>query len=201
MGRSNRASRSRIRTRRSMKHYMIDIETFGTCESAMIISAAVLPFKLDGDGAEKPPERHFTPAIYPTWEDQCDAGATIDPLTLDWWFRQIGNGCVATDLEQRRMPASAAFAQFANSIQPSDCTRVWAKGPDFDCRILEAAFRRHSIACPWRYWQCRCVRTITDLADMPRTEGFSNSAHDALLDARTQIYDVQQAWRAINKIK
>ena len=76
---------------------------------------------------------------------------------------------------------------------------VWAKGPDFDCKILQHACEAVSIPYPFHFSNHRCVRTIIDVAfpDPDQRPEFTGVAHDARDDAINQALSVQMAYQAL----
>lgn len=171
-----------------MKDCMIDIETLGTSPRAPIISIGARMFDRQ------------------TWElgDSFYMKAapdlsrySADFSTIQWWLGQ----------------SEAARAEFANSglslhfaltgltyaiAKKWKPQAVWAMPPTFDVVILENAFRTEGVAVPWAYDASRCVRTVCDLAKLPKEERAKAVVeHNALADCDAQILTLKAAFARI----
>jgi exodeoxyribonuclease VIII len=196
---------------------MIDLETLGTRAGAPVITiGAVLFDPLATDTVEGLLSRSFYRAISITEAVNNSDGVAGD--TLEWWFRQSDEAIKAlvADPIYSTSQALEAFYHYAESrgmgwtaeFFPEHphlpkVGRVWAKSPDFDCKMMESLWRRFPkwYAWPYRYNQYRCVRTLMDLA-WPSGPGgrpiFDVGAkHDARVDAVEQALTVQAGHRAL----
>ena len=81
---------------------------------------------------------------------------------------------------------------------PQACL-LWAKSPDFDCKILEYAYDStgERLSQNLGYHSYRCVRTVTDLGfpDPDDVPEFAGVKHDQRADAVNQALIVQAAYR------
>lgn len=111
-------------------HVMVDIESLGLKPGAVILSIGAVQFSDAGFGAS------FYRAI--DVFDSLMHGLTINPETVEWWRKQSAEarGALMSDPH----PLDAALQDFAKFLdrRPLE-TEVWAKGPDFDLVLLEAA--------------------------------------------------------------
>ena len=166
-------------------HIMIDIETLGNKEHAVILSLGAVAFTAEEIGEE------FHMAL--DVQQQLDAGRCVDASTIAWW---IGQDKAAQEalLDLERHPVSTVLESFQNFVlrnMRGDDDTIWSKGSDFDVVLLRTLYRRSRIkAEPWKFWQARCVRTALMLAgnDVP----FEGVKHNALADAIHQAKQVQK---------
>lgn len=189
-------------------HLMVDIETLGIESWAPIVSIGAVLFDPQAtDTFEALHDRSFLRLI-----DIEDAIKTCGPVnggTIKWWFGQkdeaikrLINGdaislkgalsdlWIYSHVRGDRNPAVALLPLPTN---------IWAKSPDFDCKIIESACGRVQIKYPFFFATQRCVRTAVDLAfpdgDVP--EFTSGVGHDARDDAVNQALLVQACYRAL----
>jgi hypothetical protein len=86
-------------------------------------------------------------------------------------------------------------------------SRFWAKDPDFDMRLMQHYYEHPDISArmPWKFWECRSVRTVQDLAwpdgDRPEFDVRGGVAHDARWDAVTQAMLIQAGMRRLGIAK
>ena len=176
------------------RHLMLDIETLDTNITAAIVAVGAVCFDPRSDKLLKQHEFHCTISRYSNekW------GRTESKATLLWWAQQSEEAKRAVfgghplGLSQ----GLSEFTRWVNCLRPK-CTRVWAKSPDFDCKIMQDACSELRIMWPFKFWESRCVRTIMDLAypegDFPHIN-VDGPKHDALSDARLQAKQVQHAY-------
>lgn len=150
-------------------HVMIDIETLGLQQNAVIISIGAVSladlsntFYVELDLHQ--PERSFDASTLKFWLEQERAGNQIP----------IGSVYIHDALEMFGM----WVRQFANP-------KVWCKGTDFDIKILAHAFNEHGMAPSWKYNDVRDCRTVFKL--LPHDFADTNQTpHNALADAQFQ---------------
>lgn len=176
------------------RHLMIDIETYDTEITAVILSIGAVVF--DPRGYTLDDEFH----IKLSTASQSDR--TTSPSTVTWWDQQSPKARESVFVG-KKIPiniALTAFTIWINKLQPT-CTRIWAKSPDFDCAIVNHACKEQHIRFPFKFWEYRCCRTIIELAypegDFPHMEG-DGPHHDALADAKRQAKEVQHAYHVLN---
>jgi hypothetical protein len=177
------------------RHAMIDVETFGTGERAIVASIGAVSFTED-DVDEK---GSFYMA--PSWQQQITSKGTVTEGTLRFWLRQpdaqrevllrTGMTGVSATLKALTDWFSASFGK--------DKFLVWAKGPQFDLALVGSLYDRWFAEKPWEYWQERCVRTAlmhraTETVGPPK----GNMEHHALDDAVHQAMQVQAFLRALH---
>ena len=174
------------------KHLMVDIETYDTEVTAVILSIAAVVFN----------PRGFLPLDeFATTVDRHQPFRSASIATADWWEQQDEAAREAT-FGGAQLPLNMAllnFTSWVNRLSPT-CTRVWAKSPDFDCSILAHACKQQDIIWPFKFWEVRCCRTVMELAypegDFPAVD-VKGPLHDALVDAKKQVVEVQHSFHKL----
>jgi len=197
---------------------MVDIETLGTVMGAPVITiGAVLFDPYASDSSEELARRVFLRRL--DISDAIKIGPNVDGGTMRWWFEQddnaikalIGDDAVSAqeafkDLEEYCSERGTfASTKYFDDIRDFPKTnRYWAKDPDFDMRLMQHYYDHPSISAkqPWKFWECRSVRTVQDLAwpdgGLERPDFVvPGVAHDASWDAITQAMTVQAAMRRL----
>lgn len=153
------------------QHTMIDIETMGTEESAIITSIGACTFSFK--------ENKIISKFYDRVEwKHGQQGRAPDLSTLHWWLQQSPEAqkeCIANGKPLRKV-----LEEFKDWLPKKPM--VWGNGPCFDISILEHAFKTLDMGVPWKYHAVRCHRTIkmlaTGIAPDPVREGTHHNALD-----------------------
>ena len=157
-------------------HIMLDLETFGSGSTAVIVSIGAVKFYPGHDDLLD----SFYTAVSPS---SCTrVGLKMDASTMLWWMaperadarNQLLNG-EAVELPE----ALDGFAQWLGAKRGP----VWGNGAAFDNVILRNAYFAIGEEAPWPFWNDRCFRTLKALAPKnlePRRQG---THHNALDDA------------------
>jgi hypothetical protein len=174
------------------RHLMVDIETLDVSISAAIVSVGAVVF--DPRGID------YQETFSLTIDEKSNRfhGRSVSDATLTWWAQQPSEarertfGGPHTELSS----AMRSFTSWINRLAPT-CTRIWAQDPDFDVKILDHCCRSLNIIWPFRFWECRSVRTAKELAypngDFP-VIAMDGAKHDALSDAKAQVIAVQHSF-------
>jgi len=175
------------------RHLMIDIETLDINVTAAIVSIGAVTFDPRGEDTDG---EMFSVTI--DQDSNQFHSRSISQSTLDWWSIQSKEaqdrtfGGPHTELST----ALRNFTIWINRLNPT-CTRVWAKDPDFDIKILEHACQGLNIRWPFKFWENRSCRTAMELAypegDFPKIV-LNGAKHDALTDARAQVTEIQHSY-------
>ncbi len=122
-------------------------------------------------------------------------GFTIDPDTVAWWRKQPDEAKVRI---KKGIPVRDALNKLGNFILKGDI--VWAKGPDYDLVMLNAAYGMLDMRTPFQFRNARCVRTILDLGKRLGLLNIEREGvkHFALDDA---VYQAQQIMKVINHVQ
>lgn len=171
-----------------MRDVMVDIETLGGGPGSVIVSIGAVEF---GD-------RGLCREFYRVIDvlDSLLAGLRVDDATIEWWRMQTHEAKAALYAADARRCLADALTDFARFLD-GDEPRVWAKGPDFDLVLLQAAYKAAGQPIPWKYRNARDVRTILALKDAPVAEANGHAKHHALHDARYQAAQVMAVYRAL----
>lgn len=146
-------------------HVMIDIETLGTKQDAVILQIAAIGFAKGGRDSIG-----FTVDV--TIQDQLDLGRTIDPVTVAWWIDKTNPSARENVFGRNKsMPYSLKEAlkllneyiekyllNDTKNNTPED--RIWANSPSFDLAIIRNAMESCGITPCWKYWQEADYRTL-----------------------------------------
>lgn len=181
------------------RHLMVDLETMGNKSNAPIVSIGAVFFNPNtgNTGAE------FYTAV--SLESSMLLGGVPDAGTIIWWLKQSpeARSAIAIADTITLIDALELFSNFIseNSDAGSD-VQVWGNGASFDNVILRSSYDRADIECPWKFWNDRDVRTMTELGKAiginPRYDiPFDGDMHNALSDARHQVKYVSAIWQKL----
>lgn len=190
-------------------HVMVDLETLGTHQNAVVTQISAVPFTEDEIFIDKA----FN--VYLNVDEQQKVGRTISGSTVAWWLNQhveareiLSNGL------RNPAPVENALHDFHNwpsliGYTWSQVHGIWAKGPSFDLAIVDHLAEQFDMRSPFlgKFRQYRDVRTLEPYvsaygigkAHENTPAGYVGYAHDALFDCVKQIKDVQAAWYEIGQ--
>jgi len=180
-------------------HLMIDIETMDVEPTAAIVSIGAVIFDPRGDDNVDTLSNNFEIRI--SLDSNQRADRSFSASTMVWWMNQSEEARQATFMGDT-VPLGIGLQNFSSWInrQKPKASRVWAKSPDFDCKILEHAFKNENLIWPFKFWESRCVRTALELAfsdgDFPNV--VAGTAHDALADAKKQVIQIQHCYHILD---
>jgi len=169
--------------RSEYKDIMLDLETFGTGQNALVVSIGAVLF--DRSTATLGPGFYANLNL----QQMIDAGFRIDASTLEFWLKQ---GDAARDkLFTNPLDVFTTLMGFAQFVTDDNeggvCreTRVWGNGSRFDNALLGNVYQRLGLVEPWGFFNDRCYRTFKNENDpekrlLPNNVG---TAHNALDDA------------------
>lgn len=198
---------------RMIDHIMIDLETLGNGPDGAIASVGAVAFDplremVCGMTARQalsstPEQLGATGLSFYVRVDLARSASpgVIDASTVEWW---LGKDKAAQQelVGQGRMPLEQVLTVFHAWVQQvaHPAARVWAKPPNFDVRLMEAAYRRcfkpsDTPRWPFLFWNERCARTI--MAISPASKIANPAAHNALSDAVVQACEVSRALVAL----
>jgi hypothetical protein len=181
-----------------VQHIMIDIETLGVNENAVITSIAAVSFKIDYITYEVTsigvsPNKRFEANLELSQPDRF-----IDQSTFIWWQNQpeeARNKWFKATNKQSLNDALEALMSFIHELGNPKEMYFWARGVNFDYSILNHAFKQVGLIAPWRYSQLMDVRTLDALLpkDFIKTLPTIGTAHNAIDDCYFQIEYIAQA--------
>jgi len=174
----------------SLDHVMVDVETLGTGERAVVASIGAVYFTQDSVDEEG----GFYEAL--KWQEQLDSGGTVTEGTIKFWLKQL-DGVREPLLRGGGSDVLAALTRLDGWFRGLPCTSepcVWAKGPQFDLVLVRSLYKRMGMRdAPWKYWQERDVRTALMLsAAYNVARGVGSDEHHAFDDAVHQARQVQR---------
>ena len=146
-------------------HVMLDLETLGTSQDAVIVSIGACMFDPRDSGVEHTFSAHLNLE---------QPGRTVTDSTIRWWMCQSDKARSAA-FSERLERASLPFAlnAFAQWFCANGGAEVWGNGATFDASILEHAYRTtwSAPSAPWAFYNIRDLRTLRALpeaADVPQ---------------------------------
>lgn len=178
-----------------MQHVMLDLETLGTSNKAVVLSIGAVKF----DPYSSDLGQTFYVELTGDLKTQQANGRIIDASTVLWWMQQ---GAMAKQVFSDppiegviRASTVSALLQFRDFINdPETC--LWGNGADFDNAILADLYRDMAIPVPWSFRFNRCFRTIKGM--FPEvTIARDGVHHNALDDAVHQAKHLQEIMKCI----
>ena len=171
------------------EHVMVDLETMGTSNFAVICSIGAVKFDPFGDGVSD----KFYCAV--DMESCAQLGMRFEGKTIAWWLAQKEKAREA--ILQKPQDITSALFGFSHWFG-RESLPVWGNGATFDNVILRNAFTLIKSSCPWSYKHDMCYRTERRLD--PDGVLFSpvGTAHNALDDAEAQALHLQKIVRHFN---
>ena len=158
-------------------HMMVDIETLGTSEDAMILSIGAVIFN-ERDGA--------IDGKYWVIRPETRVGS-ISHDTVAWWMQQSEAARVEVfgdpALQEYSFGLYDAVTDLVNTTKEWDIQGIWGNGVDFDNKILGYWANLYDLQWPFRL--NRCYRAIKNMFP-PSIEHHPTVAHNAYDDAMAQ---------------
>ena len=161
---------------------MVDIETLGTTDDAVILSIGSVIFDPDtGD---------IIAEFYTNVDPASQPRRRISPDTIMWWMKNSDEARAAvTEPGALLVDALAAWerwlSRWNNHEEP---LLIWAKSPSFDVAILRHAAMDVLGRFPFGFRQERDVRTVEDaLKRFVDDYQVVEPGHHALDDAKSQV--------------
>lgn len=176
---------------------MVDIETLGTKQNAVVLSIGAVRFRMgvqDDVDTIMDGDRNFYARL--DTDEQELRGRTTDEDTLAWWKRRSSQA--RNVLTETGEPVQSVLARF--TIFCADAKRMWGNGNMFDNAIIRSLYDDYNQDYPIPYWRDLDMRTLTWLwnfitdwrskGKLPKVDlGTKHTADD---DARRQALIVQQ---------
>jgi len=168
----------------TMNNIMIDIETLGTSNNALITQVGACYFdRQTGIIGDK-----FSMNVQ--IQDGLNNGFEVDAGAIKFWLEHT-----PTFLKEA-VPVKEMLGKLREFI--SKKTLIWSHAT-FDAVILKNAYRRFKEKTPFSFRNVRDIRTLVDLAHIKykKKEG-DDKSHDALEDC---IYQVKYCCECFKKLK
>jgi len=171
-----------------MYDVMVDLETLGNEQKAVVTTIALVQFDLASGEVGKElhidvdPQSCIDIGFKPTWD------------TIKWWMSQKEAADKVMNIpEESRLPigeAMQAVADFMEDIGYKD-VRPWGNGVGFDLSILSAYYSHYQSMEPWQFWNERDVRTLVAMHPkghkIKKALPFEGVEHYPIDDAKHQI--------------
>ena len=170
---------------------MIDLETLATSPNASVLTIGAVRFDPFNDDISNP----TCNKLYIKVDlDSCDElNLEVNEDTIAWWGQQSKEAQDEAFSAEGRMHVREAFNQLYKFCWGAK--RVWSHGASFDTIICENIFRKLNKACPWKFWEVRCTRTLFDIGIDPQRPPVLK--HHALEDAWNQTIGVQNVFKRL----
>lgn len=177
------------------EHVMLDIETFGTAASSVIVSIGAVAFNPFTDERSDHTFHRFIDI-----DAQLRLGRSIDASTLIWWLGQDDEArkSLIDGYDERCTPAGVleAFTFWLAEVADPRTVCVWGNGAAFDNALLASLYRTCEKQQPWMFWNDRCFRTLKALNKHVPAPAHDGVDHDALSDAVKQSKHLQAMFNA-----
>jgi hypothetical protein len=170
---------------------MFDIETRSTQPNASILSIGAIRF--NRGGPIKPLIEMDQLYIKIDMKSCDDVGMDVDQDTMKWWGMQdkeIQDEAFGGD---DRLPIKDALYALKDWIGAGTVI-PWGNGDDFDCVVLDQAYKSIGMKTPWRFWNTRDVRTVLDLAGMKPWHLLPDNKHHPVHDCYRQVDGIKKAF-------
>lgn len=168
-----------------MQHIMLDLETLGLTPNGVIASIGAVKF----DATTIIDRFHVGVDV----ADCQRRGLSIDASTVMWWLHPDRHEAREKLLALAQVDLYAAldgFSLWVAETPPDQLGSLWGKGSTFDNVLLKNGFDKVGLPYPFSYRQDECYRTIANrFPDVPYMQ--RDVAHDALADAESQAYHLQ----------
>jgi hypothetical protein len=179
-----------------MTDVMIDIETLSTNSNAIILTIGAVKFNRN---TELPCLEDCDTFYRRINIDSCKIlGMHSDNTTEKWWYTQDEKTRYEALLNPDRQSITNVLLDFSKWYKGSKY--IWGHGDDFDCVILNNAYKASKIKAPWQFWNTRDTRTVFDLANIHINDISVTEAHHALHDAYRQVKCILLAFNKLGLI-
>lgn len=148
------------------KHFVVDTETLGVKENAVVLSMAVVFFTFE----EKTSIQKLKQDSYYckfNVEEQIKLKRDVDTITLEFWSKQ-DPATIKMSVEPSKEDVSLqvgleGFAQFLKKYDYDWKTSfLWSRGIGFDFPKLESLCECIGFKIPFNMWKARDIRTFID---------------------------------------
>uniref|UniRef100_A0A6C0LWW7 3'-5' exoribonuclease Rv2179c-like domain-containing protein n=1 Tax=viral metagenome TaxID=1070528 RepID=A0A6C0LWW7_9ZZZZ len=176
-----------------MSNVMLDLETLSTDSNSVILTIGAVRFNRE----YKVPELSKCDTFYRRIKlGSCEeVGLQTSKDTQEWWDSQSKSARHEVFINKDRVGIHQALCEFVEWFGRS--SYIWAHGDDFDCVVLNSAYKACDILPPWKFWNTRDTRTIYDIAKVHINDVPVEIAHHALHDAYRQVVLLQNSFKIL----
>lgn len=206
-------SLGRYHTKEVRKDLMIDLETLGTNDNAVILSIGAIAFDPFGETESLIDENgeYVCPSFYRVLHKETQVGRVVEEGTVAWWSSPDKAEAYAQIIGHKdKVHLPQAMDELWDWIV-KNCAgnKAWACAPNFDIDMLSHAYRNTGVATlkgagagrffPMQFWDFMDVRTIETFVFGGKYKKTvrKGTHHNALDDCVTQALTIQEAWRRI----
>jgi len=174
---------------------MLDIETLSTSPNSLILTIGAIKFDRNKEMKDIKDMDTFYTRIN---QESCKKlNMDINKDTLEWWNLQSEESKFEAFTSEDRIDIKDALVKLSKFIK--NTKYIWAHSPNFDCIILENAYRLCKLEIPWRFYNLRDTRTIYDIGKVALTNIDTNK-HHSLYDCYNQITTLKLAFKNLKLI-
>ena len=173
---------------------MIDLETFGVCADAVVLTIGAVAFSLDGCLGNEI-------EIYPTVQDQIPQ-RKVEWGAISFWFNQGDTVRYQQSQAKRDKSLKESLISLTEFCEQnlSKNFKVWGNG--FDIPLLNQAYSSFGMETPWSYKKIMDLRTIVWLSKISVQKHFNNRVdlvkHNVISDCKIQIEFLVDGYNVIN---
>jgi hypothetical protein len=182
----------------NINNIMLDIETRSVQPNASILSIGAIRF--DRDGPIKPIEEMDSFYVRIDQMSCDDIGMDVNDDTMKWWKKQDKSIYDEAFGGEDRVSITDALIQLKEWIGGGVVT-PWGNGDDFDCVVIDQAYKAISVKTPWDFWNTRDVRTVLDLANMKPWDLINSNKHHPVHDCYSQVDGLKRAFMKLGLYK
>ena len=185
-----------------MNHCMIDLETLGTSNEAVISHLGAVVFELDGSIGHTHPLYHMLDI-----NDQQENGRLIEADTVKWWMEQSDE--VRAEFKKVPIAIPQSLSLFKDYCEAHKVKKIWGNGNTFDNMILRDLYNHtKNFRIPFHIdypvsfrddMDMRTFKLMVKLKDPHYKFKYLEDrvAHNALEDAKNQVHCIQHAWKDV----
>lgn len=184
--------------------FMIDIETLSTRPNAHILSIGMVTITPLLTEPDEKLNQSFYSVVSPIQDRH------IDPITVQWWMQdpqreffpeqKTANSPLTEVLYSLNSVVRRIVAYYGKTFKGDD-VEFWAKGTDFDYKILAEAHESLGIEIPWKYNSIRDCRTLFKRFPEVNKDLVNPYAHSAFWDAKFQALQLINVLRHIETLE
>ena len=190
-------------------HIVIDTETLGLYQDAVVLSLGAVAFKFNNDASDyEALVRNGVHIKFDVNEQIHTYKRQMTDSTLEWWRGQSAAAkeiLKPTPQDAKMADGLAEFNGWLRRVKYDFKNAfVWSRGTYFDFPKLEHMYMQAGVDCGYNGWKIRDVRTYIDVLlgtnsgkwEPPKVPA-SFVAHDSLHDAAMDAHRMQLIFQAV----
>ncbi|QFR56617.1 exonuclease [Stenotrophomonas phage Mendera] len=193
-------------------HVVVDLETLGLEQDAVVLSLGASTFRMDGSRPKF--DKMISEGFYAKFDVKEQVKTfkrTMTDSTIDWWKTQGAAAkkvLEATPFDHRMADGLIEFNAWLKKVGYNfQKSYIWSRGTYFDFPKIEHMYRQAEVECGYNGWKIRDVRTYIDIltgVDNGKYEPEGGTpqqfvAHDALHDAAMDGYRMQEIFNKMSE--